>query len=41
MAKKAKKDKNKPLKIFGDFDDVLRASVKENLKLKEKKKDKK
>ena len=41
MVKKSKKDKEKPLKVFGDLDDVLGASVRGNPKPKEKKRGKK
>ena len=41
MAKKANKNKEKPLKVFGDLDAVLGASVKGNPKPKQKKKVKK
>jgi len=43
MAKKSKKTKEKPLKVFGDLDDVLKSAVKGNPKpkLKEKEKGKK
>ena len=30
MAKKVKKDKEKPFKVFGDLDDVLKSAVKGN-----------
>ncbi len=37
MAKKPKKKKDIPLKVFGDFDDVLKSAVKGNPKPNKKK----